>query len=113
MARLEAHAREFFDLPVMQVPAVMNDADVEAHNDLIYIRSLVDALFDAKVELQQEIRDHKAEHGAVPPEPTMWLQFLCHSAEAFPRTPQFVEPWPEDHAVVLLASWPSPVWEAA
>lgn len=112
MARLEAHAREFFDLPMMQVPAVMDDYDTAAHNDLLYIDGLINALADEKSRLLQEIRDFQQEHGQLPSSPLMWLQFLAHSAEALPhKSWYFTEPWPEDRAAVLLGSWPSPIWE--
>ena len=81
--RLLRHAAEFFDLPLTSVAAVMDDVDIEAHNDLLYVRGLIEDLASAKAELQKEIKDAKAEHGQIPAEPLMWLQYLCHSAESW------------------------------
>lgn len=111
---LERHARLWCELPLTAVPAVMDDYDIEAHNDLLYVRGLVEDLASAKAELQKEIKDAKAEHGQIPAEPLMWLQYLCHSAESWtPRSLTFSEPWPEDRAEALLVAWRSPESKAA
>lgn len=104
--KLEKHARIWCELPLLSVPAVMGDYDVQAHNDLIYIAGLVDDLSAAKAELTKELQDFKTEHGTYPSEPLMWLRFLAHSAEQWiPSRVEFSEPWPEDRAGVLLAQW--------
>lgn len=40
--RLEAHAREWLGLPLLECKQVMGDYDAEAHGDLLYIRGLID-----------------------------------------------------------------------
>lgn len=112
--RLLRHAAEFFDLPLMSVPAVMDDYDVAAHNDLLYVRGLIEELASAKVELEKELKDGYAEFGQYPVEPLMWLATLHRSAEAWiPSTLSFSEPWPEDEAAALLVAWRSPESKAA
>ena len=104
--RLEAHAREWLGLPLLECKQVMGDYDAEAHGDLLYIRGLIESLSEAKADLQQEIKDFNAEYGQFPQGPLMWLHYLCHSAEACPVTRwEFSEPWPEDRAGVLLDAW--------
>lgn len=102
LEQLEAHARAWCELPLMQVPPVMDDVDAEAHGDLLYIRGMIDDLTAAKAELQREINEFHVEHGQFPAEPVMCMQYLCHSAEAWiPGRLEFSEPWPG----VLLEAW--------
>ena len=104
--RLEAHAREWLGLPLLECKQVMGDYDAEAHGDLLYIRGLIESLSEAKADLQQEIKDLNAEHGQFPAEPLMWLQYLCHSAEQWlTPTIEFSTDWPADRAGVLLDAW--------
>jgi hypothetical protein len=73
------------DLPLMQVPAVMNDDDVQVHNDNLYFRRLLDAILDECADLRKA-----------------GIPFSLHG---FPVLEvRFIEPWP-DHAAQLLTDW--------
>ena len=96
--RLEAHAREWLGLPLLECKQVMGDYDAEAHGDLLYVSDLVDDLCSARAELEAE-----AKEGSV--EARTWLMYLLHGAESLPVTPKLALDWPVDRAGVLLDAW--------
>lgn len=99
---LEAHAREWIGLPVIQLKAVMTDSDAEAHGDILYLRGLLDDLIAAKIELESEMRGQYP----IPSEPLFRLKYILDSARYWvPTRLEFSEPWPADDAAKLLEAW--------
>lgn len=96
--RMEEHARRWCELPTLQCRQVMDDYEVEAHSDMLYVSGLVDDLSSARTELEAEAREGSAEART-------WLMYLLHCAESLPVTPKLALDWPEDRAGVLLDAW--------
>lgn len=104
---LEAHGRDWADLPVLAIEPVMSDDDTEAHGDILYLRCLLEELTAAKADLEKEA---KGPDGCYSPA-VMLLHSLLHSARAWtPMVLRFDVSWrtamaPLEAAGEEIAAW--------
>ena len=76
---LEAHGRDWAELPVKQAEPVMSDDDTEAHGDILYMRGLLEELTAAKADLEREA---KGPDGCYT-DAVFWLCWLHRNAATF------------------------------
>ena len=100
MARLEAHAREWCDLPLMPAKSIVPAAD----GDIALLEQLDDEVFAALSFLpERELRKFRARGGVA----AASLEFALRKELGDWRQLE----WPPIDIDGLLASWPSPIWE--
>ncbi len=83
------------ELPLLQWPAVMQDDDVQAWGDILYMRGLVTELIDT---LDAAFTDHTFDTEAT-------LAELIGAPSAEFGVDLYLQPWPHDRAADMLAAW--------
>lgn len=96
-SNITAHSAKWSDLPLFPAGQwVATGEDIEAWNDLVYMRALVDAIEDQMKPLLNSscVGDQFAAARQI------------RAAEQFPYIEfSFSQPWPNDDAAELLAAW--------